>query len=61
MMVDYSGPEIGEADKMLIEALHIHSKDNTKGILFYTKNIFRSNGKTVEKIVSTKSLLPLYK
>ena len=61
MMVDYNGPEIGEADKMLMEALHIHFKDNPKGIHFYTKNIFRSNGKTVEKILSTKSRLPLYK
>ena len=40
MMVDYNGSEIGEADKMLMEALHIYFKDHPKAIQFYTKNIF---------------------
>ena len=31
MMIDYNGPEIGEADKLLMESLILHFKDNTKG------------------------------
>ena len=61
MMIDYNGPDIGEADKLLIESLYLHFKDNRNGIHFYTGNIFRSHGKTVENILSSKSRLPLYK
>ena len=44
MMIDYNGPEIGEADKLLMESLILHFKDNTKGIpccvrVFSTFNI----------------------
>ena len=34
MMIDYNGPEIGEADPVLLEALHLHFKGNSKGIHF---------------------------
>ena len=60
MMVDYNGPEIGEADNVLLEALYIHFKNNSKGIHFDTHNIFRSSGFTVQKILSRISRLPLY-
>ena len=33
MMIDYNGPEIGEADKLLMESLILHFKDKTKGII----------------------------
>ena len=61
MMIDYNGPDIGEADKLLMESLYLHFKDNTNGIHFYTCNIFRSHGKTVDTILSRKSRLPLFK
>ena len=61
MMIDYNGPDIGEADRVLIESLYLHFKDNQKGIHFYTANIFRYHGITVENILSAKSCLPLYK
>ena len=36
--------------------------DNRKGgTHFYTRNLFRSSGVTVEKILTKKSCLPLYK
>ena len=60
MMIDYNGPDIGEADGVLMEALHMHFKDNSMGIHFNTQNIFRSRGVTVETILSRKSRLPLY-
>ena len=61
MMVDYNGPDIGEADKLLMESLYLHFKNNRNGIHFHTGNILRSYGKTVESILSTKSRIPLYK
>ena len=61
MIIDYNGPDIGEADKLLMESLYLHFKDNHNGIHFYTANIFRSHGITVENILSAKSRLPLYK
>ena len=61
MMIDYNGPEIGEADKLLMESLILHFKDNTKGIHFHPCYIFRSHGKTVDAILSRKSCLPLFK
>ena len=60
MMIDYNGPEIGEADDVLMEALQLHFKDNPKGIHFDTHNIFGSNGLTVQNILYTKSRLPLF-
>ena len=53
-MLDYNGPEIGEADDVLMEALQLHFKDNPKGIHFDTHNVFRSNGLTVQNILSKK-------
>ena len=61
MMIDYNGPEIGEADKLLMESLILHFKDNTKGIHFHTCNMFRSHEKTVHTILSRKSRFPLFK
>ena len=61
MMVDYNGPDIGEADKLLMESLYLHFKNNRNGIHFHTGNILRSYGKTVESILSAKSRIPLYK
>ena len=60
MMIVYNGPEIGEADDVLMEALQLHFKDNPKGIHFDTHNIFRSNALTVQNILSKKSRLPLF-
>ena len=60
MMIDYNGPAIGEADGVLMEALQLHFKDNPKGIHFDTHNIFRSNGLTVQDILSKKSRLPFF-
>ena len=60
MMIDYNGPEIGEADGVLLEALHLHFQGLQKGIHFYSHNLFRSNGLTVQNILSKKSRLPLF-
>ena len=47
--------------KIRMESLYLHFKDNHNGIHFYTANIFRSHGITVENILSAKSCLPLCK
>ena len=59
MMIDYNRPDIGEADGVLIEALHMHFRESSLGINFNTQKIFRSHGVTVETILSRKSRFPL--
>ena len=40
MMIDYNRPDIGEADGVLIEALHMHFRESSLGINFNTQKIF---------------------
>ena len=54
-MIDYNRPGIAEDDGVLLEALYLHPKGLQKEIHFYTHNLFRSNGLTVQK-----SRLPLF-
>ena len=58
MMIDYNGPEIGVADKLLMESLFLHFKDKTNGIHFYNCNIFRSHGKTLDTLFKNKEEPP---
>ena len=59
MMIDYNGPVMAEADGVLKDALDLHFKGSEWH--FTAPSIFRSSGKTVDKILSRKSRLPLFK
>ena len=59
MMIDYNGPVMAEADGVLKDALDLHFKSSEW--YFTGPSIFRLRGKTVDKILSRKSRLPLFK
>ena len=54
MLVAWNGPEIGEADEVLREALNLHISETKLGVHFKTNNMFMTVGPTVEKILKRK-------
>ena len=59
MFVAYNGPEIGDSDKLLSEALSEHFKP--KGWHFVTNNaLYSDEGKTAGRILKQKSRLPFF-
>ena len=59
MFVAYNGPEIGESDKLLSEALIEHFMP--KGWHFVTHNaLYSDGGKTAGRILKKKSCLPFF-
>jgi hypothetical protein len=60
MFISVNGPEIGEADKILAKALDRKFGDQ-RGWHFATRqNLFRTSGKTVDKILQKKSTFGIY-
>ena len=59
LFVVYNGPEIGEAEDVLSEALDLHFKDS-RGWHFTTNNLFKSSGPTVTLILKRKNKLNIY-
>ena len=59
LFVVYNGPEIGEAEEVLSEALDLHFKDS-RGWHFTTNNLFKSSGPTVTSILKRKNILNIY-
>ena len=60
MFVAYNGPEMGESDKILSEALSEHFKP--KGWQFVTNNALHADeGKTAGRILQKKSRLLFFK
>jgi hypothetical protein len=55
LFVVYNGPEIGEADEMLKEALDLQVSKSRLGWHFTTNTLFKSVGPTVEKILKNKN------
>ena len=60
MMIHMNGPEIGEVDNVLKSALDLHFEGKPWHFLL-TENIFKTQGKTVQEVLSRKSSLPFYK
>ena len=55
MFVSWNGPEIGEADDILKEALELHFKGSRLGVHFTTNNLFVTAGTTVQNILKKKN------
>ena len=60
MMIHMIGLEIGEANKVLKSALNLHFEEKPWHFL-PTQNIFKTQGKVVQGVLSKKSSLPVYK
>ena len=58
--IAYNGPEIGEADEVLRDALDLHFSKSRLGWHFTTNTLFHSVGPTVDKILKTKNKLNIY-
>ena len=50
LLIAYNGPEIGEADEVLSDALDLHFSKSRLGWHFTTNTLFHSVGPTVDKI-----------
>ncbi len=55
MFIAVNGPEIGEADNVLSEALGLKLGKGR-----WQQNLFRTSGPTVEKLLNKKSPLKIY-
>ena len=51
MFIAFNGPEIGEADSVLKEALDNHSKSSRTGWHFTTNTLFKTAGHTVQNVL----------
>ena len=55
--VVYNGPEIGESDDVLKEALNLHFRNKKGGAWHFSTNLFKSSGLTFGKILGNKNKL----
>ena len=60
IFIAVNGPEIGEADPVLKEALDIHFKNSRSGWHFTTNTLFKTSGPTVNKILQKKNQFYIY-
>ena len=60
MFVSWNGPEIGEADDILKEALELHFKGSRLGVHFTTNNLFVTAGTTVQNILKKKNKFNIF-
>ena len=60
IMVHMNGPEIGEADNVLKSALDLHFKGKPWHFVL-TENILKTQGNTVQEVLSHNSSLPFYR
>ena len=54
LFVAYNGPEIGEVEEVLRDALDLHFSKSRLGWHFTANTLFHSVGPTVDKILKTK-------
>ena len=59
MFIAVNGPEIGEADNVLTEALNLKFGKG-KWHFSVQQNLFRTSGPTVEKLLEKKSPFKIY-
>ena len=50
LFISFNGPEVGEADNILKQALDLHFAKHGKGWHFSTNNPFKTSGATVSKL-----------
>ena len=60
LFIVYNGPEIGEADKVLMEALDLHFSKSRDGWHFTTNTVFKTSCPTVDKILKRKNKMDIY-
>ena len=59
MFISYNGPEFGESDQLLSEALTKHFKPKAWHFV-KQNNLFENEGETIGKILKKKICLPFY-
>ena len=59
MFISYNGPEFGESDGLLSEALTKHFKPKAWHFVKHN-DLFENEGKTIGKFLKKKSRLPFY-
>ena len=57
---DWNGPEIGECDEILKNALDLHFKNKRFGVHFKTNNLFNTAGPTVTNVLKRKNKFNIY-
>ena len=60
MFVAWNGPEIGECDEILKNALDLHFKNKRFGVHFKTNNLFNTAGPTVTNVLKRKNKFNIY-
>ena len=60
LFIPFNGPEVGEADNILKQALDLHFAKYGKGWHFSTNNPFKTSGATVSKVLNRKNKLNIY-
>ena len=54
LFIPFNGPEVGEADNIIKQALDLHFAKYGKGWHFSTNNLFKTWGATVSKVLKRK-------